>query len=409
MTLPDRRTVLAALSAAAALRVARLSAAGTADPSNWGAVMAAARGQTVRWHAWAGDPRINAYIAWAGAEAGRRFGVTVEHVKLADTAEAVSRVVAEKAAGRDAGGAVDLIWINGPNFAAMKAAGLLFGPFATALPNWRLVDPVANPAVATDFTLPTEGYASPWGMAQVVFYFDAARLPQPPRTMPALLDWARSNPGRFTFPQPPDFLGTTFLKQALLGLTPDRAPLAGPPGAAYEAVTAPLWDWLEELTPHLWRGGRAYPQNGPRQRQMMADAEIDLAISFDPGEASAAIAAAELPPTVRTFVPEGGSIGNASFVAIPYNASAREAAMVLADFLLSPLAQARKQDPAVWGGFTVLALDRLDDADRALFDALDLGPATLSPEELGPPLPEPHPEWMERMAADWTRRFGAGR
>jgi putative thiamine transport system substrate-binding protein len=142
---------------------------------------------------------------------------------------------------------------------------------------------------------------------------------------------------------------------------------------------------------------------------MMADGEIDLAISFDPGEASAAIAAAELPPSVRTFVPDGGSIGNASFVAIPYNAASRAGAMVLADFLLSPEAQARKQDPAVWGGFTVLALDRLDDADRAVFDALDLGPATLSPEELGAPLPEPHPEWTERVAADWTRRFGAGR
>jgi putative thiamine transport system substrate-binding protein len=406
---PTRRAALAALAAAAALKGAGLRAAQAPEPADWPAVLAAARGQTARWHAWAGDPRINAYIAWAGAECARRFGVAVEHVKLADTAEAVSRVVAEKAAGRDAGGAVDLIWINGPNFAAMKATGLLFGPFATALPHWRLVDPVANPAVATDFTIPTGGYASPWGMARVVFYFDAARLPAPPRTMAALLDWARANPGRFTYPQPPDFMGVTFLKQALYGLTPDPAPLLAPPGAAYDAVTAPLWDWLGALTPHLWRGGRAYPPNGPRQRQMMADGEIDLAISFDPGEASAAIAAAELPPTVRTFSPEGGSIGNASFVAIPYNATAKAGAMVLADFLLSPLAQARKQDPAVWGGFTVLALDRLDDADRALFDALDLGPATLSPEALGPPLPEPHPAWMERIAADWTGRFGAGR
>jgi putative thiamine transport system substrate-binding protein len=406
---PSRRAALAALAAAAALPGAGLRAQGRPDPADWSAALAAARGQTVRWHAWAGDPRINAYIAWAGAEAGRRFGVRVEHVKLADTAEAVSRVVAEKAAGRDAGGAVDLIWINGPNLAAMKANGLLFGPFAQALPNWRFVDPEANPAVATDFTLPTEGYASPWGMAQAVFYFDAARLPDPPRSMPALLDWARENPGRFTFPQPPDFMGVTFLKQALHGLTPDPAPLRTPPGADYGAVTAPLWDWLAALTPHLWRGGRAYPPNGPRQRQMMADGEIDLAISFDPGEASAAIAAAELPPTVRTFVPAGGSIGNASFVAIPFNASAKAGAMVLADFLLSPEAQARKQDPAVWGGFTVLALDRLDDAGRARFDALDLGPATLSPEELGPPLPEPHPAWMERLAADWAARHGAGR
>ncbi len=405
MIAPSRRAVLAGLAALGAGR----AAADAPDPADWAAVLAAARGQTVRWHAWAGDPRINAYIAWAGAEAGRLHGMRVEHVKLADTAEAVSRVVAEKAAGRDAGGAVDLVWINGPNFAAMKANGLLFGPWAQALPNWRLVDPVANPAVLFDFTVPTEGFEAPWSMAQVVFYFDAARLPDPPRGPAAMLDWARANPGRVTYPQPPDFMGATFLKQMLYGLVADPAPLLAPPGAAYAAVTAPLWDWLDAITPHLWRGGRAYPPNGPRQRQMMADAEIDLAIAFDPAEASAAIAAGELPPSVRTFAPEGGGIGNASFVAIPYNAAAKAGAMALADFLLSPAAQARKQDPAVWGAQTVLAMDRLPPADRALFDALDLGVATLPPDRLGPPLPEPHPAWMERIVADWVPRFGAGR
>ena len=61
----------------------------------------------------AGDRR---HIAWAGDELGKRFGVGLAHVKLTDTSEAVARVVAEKAAGRDSGGSVDLIWINGENF-----------------------------------------------------------------------------------------------------------------------------------------------------------------------------------------------------------------------------------------------------------------------------------------------------
>lgn len=47
--------------------------------------------------------------------------------------------------------------------------------------------------------------------------------------------------------------------------------------------------------------------------------------------------------------------------------------------------------------------------DRALFEALDLGVATLSPEELGPALPEPHPSWMVRAEEDWAKRYGAGR
>ena len=178
------------------------------DPNDWDAVLARAYGQTVYWHAWAGFPRANAYIAWASRQVAEQFGVTVEHVKLSDTAEAVSRVVAEKAAGHDHGGAVDLIWINGENFQALKSQALLFGPWVEALPNWQYVDIAGKPAVTLDFMVPTEGYEAPWGMAHLVFYYDSARVERAPRTIPALLTWAERNPGRFTFPQPPDHLGT---------------------------------------------------------------------------------------------------------------------------------------------------------------------------------------------------------
>ena len=376
------------------------------DPSDWDAVREAARGQVVYWNAWGGSATTNAFIEWVGERVARDHGVRLEHVKLADTADAVSRVIAEKTAGRDEGGAIDLIWINGANFAAMKEGGLLFGPFAEALPNWALVDVEGKP-VTTDFSVPTEGYESPWAAAQVVFMHDTADMPEPLVDMDALLDWARANPGRFTYPQPPDFLGATFLKQALYGLTDDADALQGPVEAAdYDAVTAPLWTFLEALTPVLWREGRAYPQSGPAQLRLIADDEIDLAISFSPGEASAAIANFELPETVRTFVPEGGTIGNASFVAIPYNANAKEGAMVVADFLLSPEAQARALDPETLGYGTVLDMDALTPAARAVFEGIDLGVATLAPDALGPALPEPHPSWMERLTEDWTARYG---
>jgi putative thiamine transport system substrate-binding protein len=141
---------------------------------------------------------------------------------------------------------------------------------------------------------------------------------------------------------------------------------------------------------------------------MMADGEIDIAFSFNQAEASSAIASGELPETVRSFVLEGGTIGNANFVAIPYNAAAKAGAMVLANFLLSPEAQAHAQDPAVLGNFTVLDLEALAPEDRARFDAIDFGVATLSPEALGVALPEPHPSWMDRLALDWAERYGLG-
>ncbi len=383
-----------------------LSAAAMAQSADWPDIVAKARGQTVYFNAWGGGEQINAYIAWTAQQLESRYGIKLEHVKLADTADAVARVRAEKTAGKTEGGSVDLIWINGENFAAMKNAGLLYGPFAESLPNFRFVDVEGKPTVRSDFTVPVEGLESPWGMAQIVFIYDTARLKEPPRSMAALLDWAKANPGRFTYPAPPDFIGSTFLKQALYELAADPATLQQPATEeSFAATTAPLWDWLDQIHPFLWRGGKSFPQNTQMQRQLLDDGEIDITLSFNPGSASSDIAQGLLPETVRTYVLEGGTIGNTHFVAIPFNATAREAAMVTADFLLSPEAQLRKQDPAIWGDPTVLAMNKLAAADREKFAALPLGPATLPPAELGRALPEPHPSWMTRLEEEWRRLY----
>ncbi|NBT30359.1 MAG: ABC transporter substrate-binding protein [Rhodobacteraceae bacterium] len=375
------------------------------NPADWDAVLSEAQGQTVYWNAWGGSTTTNDFIAWIGEQAAAQ-GVTLEHVKLTDTADAVTRVLSEKQAGQDADGAIDMIWINGANFAAMKDAGLLFGPFAEQLPNWAYVD-TEGKTVQTDFTVPVEGYESPWAMAQVVFMHDTADLPERLGSMQELLDWSVAHPGRFTYPQPPDFLGTTFLKQALVDIIADPSVLQAPAtDENYDAVTAPLWDYLDQLTPTLWRQGKVYPATGPAQLQLIADNEVDLAISFSPGEATAAIANDQLPDTVRTFVLDKGTIGNASFVAIPYNSGSKAGAMVVADILLSPQAQVRAQDPNILGYGTVLDMAKLSASDRAAFDALELGIATLSPAELGSVQAEPHPSWMTRIAADWASRYG---
>ncbi len=378
-----------------------------AEPESYDAALAEAEGQTVYWNAWGGGERINAYIAWVGERVAEDYGIELRHVKLSDTAEAVSRVLAEKAAGRDEGGSVDLIWINGENFAAMKDNGLLHGPFAEALPNFALVDTEGKPTTLVDFTVPTEGLEAPWGMAKLVFVYDSARIQQTPGSMEALRLWAEQHPGRFTYPAPPDFLGTTFLKQALIELAEDRGVLQQPAGdaASFAETTAPLWRYLDALHPHLWRGGEAFPASGPAQQQMLNDGALDIALSFHPPEVSALIADGQLPQSARIFVLDEGTIGNTHFVAIPYNASAKAGAMVVANFLMSPEAQAKKQSSAFWGDDTVLAMAKLSPAQRALFENLPAGPATLSPEDLGPTLLEPHPSWMASIEAEWQARY----
>ncbi|MHA1151598.1 MAG: ABC transporter substrate-binding protein [Alphaproteobacteria bacterium] len=384
-----------------------LAGAARAQVPSWDQAMASARGQTVFWNAWGGDERINAYIAWIGERVAEDYGITLRHVKLSDTADAVARVLAEKTAGRDAGGSVDLIWINGENFAAMKRQGLLFGPFTEVLPNYRLVDFAGKPTTKIDFTVPVEGLEAPWGMAKINFIYDSARVRDIPRSIPAFLDWTAVHPGRFSYPAPPDFTGTTFLKQVLINLTPDAALLQKdvPDAAAFAAATAPLWAYLEALHPNLWRGGKLFPATGTAQLQLLDDGELDIAISFYPSDAASMIVNGRLPDSARVFVLDGGTIGNTHFVAIPYNASAKQGAMVVANFLMSPEAQAGKQSLEAWGDQTVLAMDKLTPADRRAFEAGAAHPALLTPAQLGPTLLEPHPSWMTRIEAEWQRRF----
>jgi putative thiamine transport system substrate-binding protein len=399
-----RLSILAAVAAFVGPVVA--SAAPETRP--WATIVAQAKGQTVYWNAWGGDERTNAFIAWVGDEVRRRYAITLRQVKLKDTAEAVARVLAEKGAGRDRGGSVDLIWLNGPNFLALKSQGLLYGPFSAKLPNDAYVDTTHTRSNVIDFTVPVDGMAAPWRLARFVFIYDSARL-QPaelPRSAPELLAYARRHPGRLTHPSVRNFLGATFLKQALYDLLPDPSVLQQPAtDASFPAVTAALWAWYDQLRPALWREGREFPESGPAERQLMNDGAIDLHMSFDPAEAAVSIANHLLPPTARVFVMAKGTIGNTSFVAIPYNAAHKEGAMVVADFLLDPATQARAQDPAWGGNLTVLDPARMPAAQRALFAPKPGLPGLPSHDELGPTLLEPHPSWMTRITAEWERRY----
>jgi putative thiamine transport system substrate-binding protein len=392
------------MAAGSATSVAATPSWAQSTPAAWSDIEKSARGQTVFFNAWAGSEQINAYLQWVAAEVQRAFGVKLEHVKITDTADVVKRVRAEKSAGRKPGeGTVDLIWINGENFAAMKRESLLLAPWAEALPNFKFVDTVGKPTTRNDFSVPTDGQESPWGMAQFTLFADSKRLARLPQSMAELLALARQQPGRISYPRLPDFTGTTFVKQALIEHVADGSVLGKPPVEAdFAKVTAPLWQFLDALHPHLWRGGKQFPQNPAAVRQMMSDGELLLALTFNPNEPANEIAAKRLPPSVVSWQFAKGTIGNTHFVAIPYNAKAPAGAQVVANFLLSASAQARKADISQWGDPTVLDLAKLPAAERALFPAQPMAGQVANG---APTLPEPHAAWVDPVEKEWARRY----
>ncbi len=371
----------------------------------WSEIEREARGQTVYFNAWGGSQPINEYIQWAIKVVQEKYKVRVIHVKAGDIGDVVSRILVEKAADKQTNGSVDLLWINGENFKAMKENKLLYGPFSQNLPHYHLVD-TNKKTMFYDFTIPVENMECPWGMAQLVFSYNTSQVSKHPTSMSELLRFARQNPGKFTYPAIPSFHGTTFIKQVLLELIHDPEILnQNVILADFEKSTRPLWDFLDELHPFLWRKGKVFPTSGSQMLSLLNDNEIFISFSFNPNSVSNAIENGRLPNTIRTYIHAMGTIGNAHFLGIPFNSSEKPGAMVFANFLLSPMAQARKADPKIWGDPSVLDVQKLSSPDKALFEAIPKGIATLTPEELGQGLSEPHVSWVRALEKEWLKKY----
>ncbi len=377
----------------------------TVVAADFSAVEAEAKGQTVYFNAWAGSDTINAYIAWAGEHMKSRYSVTVEHVKITDTAEVVKRVRDEVAAGKT-DGSVDLVWINGENFRALKTDKLLFGPWSESLPNYALVDVEGKPTTRQDFSEAVEGLEAPWGMAQLTFFADGAKVSTPPLSIIELIAYATQNPGRVSYPAPPDFHGTTFLKQVLLESAQDPGVFAKPGNENEFKKHEDLWAAsLDELHKVSWREGKQFPKAQADVTNMVADGELNIGLTFNPNEPANLVAASRMPASTVAWQHRNGTIGNTHFVAIPANAKAKAAAQVFANFLLSPEAQAKKNDLKVWGDPTVLAISKLTATDAQMFTASAAPGSVTIP---GPALLEPHASWVGLLESAWLRRYGKG-
>lgn len=379
------------------------------DSRSWEQVVADAQGQTVDLWMYGGDQLGNAYVDDVLAPAAAALGVTLRRVPVADTTDAMTRILAERQAGSDDGD-VDLVWVNGDNFATGKQADAWLCGWSERLPSMSFVDP-ADPLVTEDFGTPVDGCEAPWHKAQFTLVVDAARVPDPPTTMAGVLDWARDHPGRFTYPAPPDFTGSVFVRQVLYSVAggSERVPALFDQ-AAYDDLAPALWEELAGLAPSLWREGRTYPRDSVALDRLFAEGQVDMTMTYGPATLTQLVEDGTFPASTRVLPLEEGTVGNASFLAIPASAGDAEGAMVVADLALSPAQQAAKADPAVWGQFTVLDTDLLTEEDRAVFDRLPVSEVVPPYEVLSRDAdPELSSTWVPALDEGWRRAvLGAG-
>jgi putative spermidine/putrescine transport system substrate-binding protein len=373
----------------------------------WDAVVARARGTTVIWRMWRGDPAINAYVdGWVAPRMKSLYDIDVRAVE-GQGPELVNTLVTEREATGGRPGTTSLMWINGETFAQLRRERLLAGPWARQIPNASLVE-WASPIISRDFEQPVDGYESPWGTVQFALIYDPARTPDPPRTIESLAAWMHAHPGRFTHDQ--QFTGVTFLKTVMYALAGGvEAFQGGFDEDRYRQGRDRLFAWLARVRPHFWREGQTYPPDVAAMHRLFANGEIDFTMSNNQNEVVIKVRQGILPPGSRALVVDEGTIANAHYVGIPVNAPNPAGAMVLANYLLSPEAQLEKQRGDVWGDGTVLDPSKLPDPWPARLAEAAAAAAALPHGELtARARPEVHPDYHARLLDDWRRLVRGG-
>ncbi|WP_210416773.1 ABC transporter substrate-binding protein [Microcella pacifica] len=368
---------------------------------SWDEVVAAAEGQTVKLWMYGGDEQGNAYVNDVLVLAAAEQGVTLEQVPIADTPDALNRILSEVQAG-ETDGEVDLVWVNGNNFGTGKEAGAWECGWTDLLPNMALTDP-ADPLLLDDFGTPVDGCEAPWHKAQFTFVYNSDTVTDVPSTLDELLDWARANPGRFTYPAPPDFTGSVFVREVLYSVSGgyENVPLAYSE-EAFEELTPALYDELTDLAPSLWRGGETYPQNSNELNELFANGEVDVTMTYGPATLTELVADGIYPAGTQVLTLDEGTVGNASFLGLASTSGSKAGAMVVANLALSVEQQVAKAEPDVWGQFTVLDLDQLSDEERALFEALPTSPVVPSYDVLSENAnPELAAAWVTPIDEAW--------
>jgi putative spermidine/putrescine transport system substrate-binding protein len=386
-----------------AVLIFSLPAAAEVLEKSWDEILNEADGKTVNFYMFGGDRRINNWVdTFVADNLKEEYNIHVHRVPMGPD-DYLNKLLGEKQIGRETG-SIDLLWINGENFKIAKENELLFGPFAEKLPNFNKYIDKDSKSVTHDFGYPTEGYEAPYGKAQFTFIYDSAKTAEAPADFEALTAWIKNNPGKFTYAALPDFTSSAFVRHVIYNTCGDYEQFYNMDEAEFKSTIQPAVEYLKEIEPYLWREGESYPATQAQLDNLYADGEVWMTMGYHPTKAAGEIEKGNFPESSRSFVIEEGTISNTHFLAIPFNAPQKEAALVAANFLLSFEAQYDKMIPANWGDFTVLDTEKLSEKQKNKFKNIDLGKATLPLEELeAHRVPEIPAKWVPIIEEIWSK------
>ncbi len=358
------------------------AASDAADPADmsWDEILEASKGTDVKFYGWGGDENRNNWLNGTVADyLKENYDINFEYVGM-DINDILAKLTSEKEAKEETG-SIDMIWINGENFYTAKENGLLYGPFTDKLPNTETYIDTEDPETLNDFCKPIDGFESPYAKAQLVMYNDSAVTPETPKNAEELLEYAKANPGKVTYPALPDFTGSAFVRNIIYETCgwEQFQDMEADKEKVREAI-GPALDYLRELNPYLWNQGKTFPADSTALDKMFQDGEVVMNMSYSPFIVATGIADGTLKDTCQTFVFDNGTIGNTNYMAIAYDAPNKPGALVAINAIISGEIQLTQYSELKQ--LPVVSQDKLTDEEKAAFDKVDLGKGVLTQAEL---------------------------
>ena len=239
-------------------------------------------------------------------------------------------------------------------------AGIYVNIAKAGLSNYSRVNPLA---IQSEYSMPYRG-------SQVLLAYDTTKLKpaDAPKTWDELVSWIKANPGQFVYNRPDKGgSGGNFVRRAIHqanGLDPMAFTVDNYTQEFADEALGKAWKLLADIAPSLYDKG-AYSSGNTQSLQLLSQGVVTM-IPVWSDQVLQAIDQGVLPPeTGLVQLQDLALCGNFSRAVIVENGANRDAALKLADFILSEEIQGAILTEL--GGFPGVSWDHVSSDLRARF------------------------------------------
>ncbi|WP_448819919.1 ABC transporter substrate-binding protein [Cetobacterium sp.] len=336
------------------------------------------KNEDVNIYMWGGSKEINAFMDDVVApKILKNENINLKRVPIVDIKDVVNKLIVEKQAEKK-NGVIDVLWVNGENFKALKDAGVLT---ENTLGNIKNRDLLKESTTIKDFGEDINGLEVPFGEAQFNFIYDTKNGGIPFTGWETLTEYVKRNPGRFTYPNTSNFTGSAFVRNIVIdmlgydniqNMTPEE----------FKQNLDVVWNYFNDIEPYLWRKGETYPESEGKLDLLYSAGEVDVTMGYTINKVNSKIESGDYPETSESFLLDKGTLFNNHYLAIPTNAQNKDGALAVINELVSPEIQLLKQEPKNWGDFNILDMKKLSPEVVKQFSDLNKSGKIPSPEVL---------------------------